>query len=126
MPQLDKVTFLSQVFWLILMFFTCYVLMLKFILPSIKSSLNFRRNALKLLMGEQTTSVKEESQVFKKYENLFLQSIDDSIKCLELTKNDLVKTSEEQAVLTNRVIKTDEVIVLGWKEVFFKKEIFKN
>lgn len=126
MPQLDKVTFLSQVFWLVIMFFVCYILMLRYILPSIKSSLNFRRNFLKTLMSGQTTSVKEEAHVFKRYENLFLNSIEDSIKCLESTKINLVKTADEQVVLTNKVIKTDETIVSGWKEVFLKKEIFKS
>jgi len=35
MPQLDKVTFLSQFFWLCIVFFSLYLLLVKFYLPSL-------------------------------------------------------------------------------------------
>jgi len=35
MPQLDKVTFLSQFFWLCIVFFSLYLLLVKFSLPSL-------------------------------------------------------------------------------------------
>jgi hypothetical protein len=43
MPQLDKVTFLSQFFWLCVVFLTLYLVLVKFFLPSIARIVKVRQ-----------------------------------------------------------------------------------
>lgn len=54
MPQLDKLTFSSQVFWFFLIYFTLYFLFLRFILPTIAAALKYRSNLIvRLNQGEK-------------------------------------------------------------------------
>ena len=46
MPQLDKVTFLSQFFWLCFFYIGFYFLVLKFFLPKMTRILKLRKNKL--------------------------------------------------------------------------------
>lgn len=46
MPQLDKVTFLSQFFWLCIFFFGFYIFQLKYFLPEMSRILKFRKKTL--------------------------------------------------------------------------------
>ena len=43
MPQLDTVTFLSQIFWLVIIFGAFYLIVLTHILPSISRILKVRK-----------------------------------------------------------------------------------
>lgn len=49
MPQLDKLTFASQIFWLFASFFTLYILSIKWLLPSIGKILKVRKKFLSKL-----------------------------------------------------------------------------
>jgi hypothetical protein len=94
MPQLDKVTFLSQVFWGALAFNLFYVILLKFILPVISKIIKIRQKksapvslapyvadkAVDLSKSTVTTGSdlkleKENKIVASKNENLFLENI---------------------------------------------------
>ena len=46
MPQFDIVTFFNQIFWLIFLFFSFYILLLRFFLPKISSILKTRNKKL--------------------------------------------------------------------------------
>lgn len=46
MPQLDKVSFFSQYFWLSVFFFSFYIFQLKFFLPEMSRILKFRKKRL--------------------------------------------------------------------------------
>jgi len=46
MPQFDKITFFNQIFWLLLLFFSFYIILLKTFLPKISSSLKARSKKL--------------------------------------------------------------------------------
>nr|QWK44228.1 ATPase subunit 8 [Akkesiphycus lubricus] len=48
MPQFDTMTFFNQVFWLILIVFNFYVVVVRFILPSLAFSLKSRSKNLRL------------------------------------------------------------------------------
>ncbi len=48
MPQFDTMSFFNQVFWLILIFFNFYVVVLRFMLPILASSLKSRNKNLSL------------------------------------------------------------------------------
>nr|QWK44933.1 ATPase subunit 8 [Pseudochorda nagaii] len=48
MPQFDTMTFFNQVFWLILIVFNFYVVVVRFMLPSLAFSLKSRSKNLRL------------------------------------------------------------------------------
>jgi hypothetical protein len=78
MPQLDKVTYASQFFWLSFFFLGFYAFLLKMFLPQINQILIVR---LKKLSGSQNSlaSIQEENNfIQQKNELLFLRGIKDS------------------------------------------------
>lgn len=48
MPQFDTMTFFNQVFWLILILLNFYIIILRFMLPSLAFSLKSRHKNLRL------------------------------------------------------------------------------
>jgi len=48
MPQFDKLSFFTQVFWLILIFFSFYILLLKVFIPNLSLIVKTRINKLKI------------------------------------------------------------------------------
>ena len=59
MPQFDKITFFNQIFWLILIFLSFYLILLKNFLPKISSVLKARSKKL-LKSNSLATQLKEE------------------------------------------------------------------
>ena len=61
MPQLDKVTFLSQFFWLCIFFGGFYIFQLKFFLPKMSRILKFRKKKMnesrEIVDGEQNSGI---------------------------------------------------------------------
>ena len=76
MPQLDKVTFLSQYFWLCVFFFGFYIFQLKFFLPEMSRILKFRKKRLSessaVLLQQENNTVRNSAETV--LENLFLNS----------------------------------------------------
>lgn len=62
MPQLDKVTFFSQFFWLCVFFFGFYVFALKYFLPEMSRILKFRKKrlgeSLSQVQGQENANVR--------------------------------------------------------------------
>jgi F-type H+-transporting ATPase subunit b len=88
MPQLDHITFASQMLWLVILFFSFYIVTLYFILPTISQILKVR--VKKLTSGNNQLSVfhDEESTVKKEYDLLLMDSLTQS-------KNLLMKTADQ-------------------------------
>jgi hypothetical protein len=63
MPQLDKVTFMSQFVWLLITFTTLYILSTRLIIPTISKSLITRRI---ILSGSDNKSIDTNSSADKK------------------------------------------------------------
>ena len=76
MPQLDKVSFLSQFFWLLIFFFGFYIFQLKFFLPEMSRILKFRKKRLgessAVLLQQENNVVRNSADTV--LENLFLNS----------------------------------------------------
>jgi hypothetical protein len=70
MPQLDKVTFLSQFFWLCFFYLGFYYVVLKFYLPKISRILALRRKKMGFSQEGMLSLQQENSQVQKNYELL--------------------------------------------------------
>ena len=70
MPQLDKVTFLSQFFWLSIFFLAFYIILLKQFLPKMSRILKFRKKRLSF-SGEGVLQLGgEKEKVEKSYSTL--------------------------------------------------------
>jgi hypothetical protein len=70
MPQLDKLTFIPQVFWLIILFLSLYIVVVEVLLPRINTI--FQVRALKgLLHNVRTASLEQEKENNTVYTTLF-------------------------------------------------------
>jgi hypothetical protein len=85
MPQLDKVTFFGQFFWLCIVFTGLYLILVKFCLPSIARILKVRESLLQHTdsatsfdesqsPGLNTQNILAANECFDKYQNLELKA----------------------------------------------------
>lgn len=78
MPQLDKVTFFSQYFWLVLFFLSFYFFVLKAVLPTIVTIFKVRKKTLELIVSDVETLKQEESTVLSNYDAVLVDSFNTS------------------------------------------------
>jgi hypothetical protein len=79
MPQVDKVTFLPQVFWLVVLFLVFYVTILRDVLSSVNAVLKIRLKNIEVNQLNKNLLGAENVTVFTAYSNYFA-------KIFELTK----------------------------------------
>ena len=70
MPQLNPEFWISQIFWLTLVFGTLYILLSKFILPKISNNLETRKSQIVENIGAAEKQREESDQKIKDYENI--------------------------------------------------------
>ena len=91
MPQLDPTYWISQAFWLILVFTTLYISISKFYLPKIKDNLDNRENKIKEDL-ENAQKFKEQSELkVKEYEIILEKAKKEVLKIHSDSKSILVK-----------------------------------
>jgi F-type H+-transporting ATPase subunit b len=83
MPQLDKVTYFSQFFWLLVFFLSFYVICLKIILPSISTVLKIRTKKIDSMSSEMNVLKEEQNSILSTYDTVLLQSFSESRKALQ-------------------------------------------
>ena len=76
MPQLDPTYWASQVFWLVLIFTTLYLILSNLFIPDIKNSIDNRENKIKDDLDEAQELKNSAEEKLKEYE----QSIEDAKK----------------------------------------------
>lgn len=74
MPQLDKVTFFSQYFWLLIFFLTFYFFVLKIVLPTVVTIFKLRKKKLEAMVNDIETLKKEESSILSNYDSVLIDS----------------------------------------------------
>nr|AGH24351.1 ATP synthase F0 subunit 8 [Reclinomonas americana ATCC 50283] len=74
MPQLDKVTFFSQYFWLLIFFLTFYFFVLKVVLPTVVTIFKLRKKKLEAMVNDIETLKKEESSILSNYDSVLINS----------------------------------------------------
>ena len=74
MPQLDPEYWLSQSFWLVVIFVTLYVLIAKFFIPKIKLSIGDRERKIKDDLDEANKLKKISEDKIEEYERLILEN----------------------------------------------------
>ena len=75
MPQLDKVTFLSQFFWLCVFYFGFYYILLKFYLPKISRILSLRQKKMGFSNQGMISLQQENQQVRDDYQKLLSKAL---------------------------------------------------
>ena len=70
MPQLNPEFWISQIFWLTLVFGSLYILLAKFVLPKISSNLEARKSQIAENIEAAEKQRKESDQKIKDYENI--------------------------------------------------------
>lgn len=96
MPQLDKVTFLSQFFWLSFFYLAFYFLILKNFLPKMSRILKFRKKKNQktstYLINDKHYFDKMVAKSLNKSKKLFTENIDRTFTWLDNIKNNTNKT----------------------------------
>lgn len=83
MPQLDKVTYLSQFFWLIVFFFSFYLILLKTMLPKVATILKIRKKKIDSIYMDIKKYQQEESTILSNYDSLLKTSFSKSKSCIK-------------------------------------------
>jgi hypothetical protein len=85
MPQLDKLTYSTQIFWLLLCFSSFYFIILKKILPNILLNIKIREDIIDTsLTGTTNTSVevKQATNHFIKINNMIVDRVETHVKAI--------------------------------------------
>ena len=85
MPQLDTYTFFSQVFWLVIIFSSFYILILNNVLPGIATVLKLRRK--QITAGEGSVMGNEHKEVMESTSAVLETSLKDSTTFLGTVRN---------------------------------------
>ena len=75
MPQLDKVTFFSQFFWLVIIYIGFYLVILKSFLPKLSRILKVRQKKVSLSQQGSTVLVQEKEKVGDSLNTLIEQGV---------------------------------------------------
>lgn len=108
MPQLDKASYLSQLFWLVVIFCSFYAVIVRIYLPKLARILKIRQKTLKLLRGPAASGNTTSAQA--------TPSIDEKplIRVLEEGRTSLLRTVE---ATNNWYAATEkEIQVTQWAE----------
>ena len=75
MPQFDKLTFLSQLFWVFIFFLTLYFIVLRYALPACSTSLKVRKKTVASFSSLAHAHKEEGSSIFAGSEKVLCESI---------------------------------------------------
>jgi hypothetical protein len=101
MPQFDKITFFTQIFWLTIIFFGFYFIMLQIFLPKIAAVLKTRKKKLSLGVDGVSNLNKEQFSVIA-FRNNFAQNF------IYTSKNNLITVvSSSVSWLLNSVLEVN-------------------
>ena len=85
MPQLDTVTYLSQLFWVLILFGGFYIIVLSDILPSLSTILKARKKKLDQNGDAIENFASEETSTSSSYEAILMNSLEGSRTLLSKT-----------------------------------------
>ena len=97
MPQLEFVTFLSQIFWLFVFFILLYMISIKYTIPTLSAGLKVRKKFLQSYSSNISGSDQEEKDVLLTSEVLFTESFNLSKKNLD-TRNQKVNIWSQETL----------------------------
>lgn len=78
MPQLDKIVFMSQLFWFTLSFLSLYLIILRYVLPTVATTLKMRKKQILLNKHKVQNSALETETINLEYETIFQKALNKS------------------------------------------------
>jgi F-type H+-transporting ATPase subunit b len=122
MPQLEQTEFfLSQLFWLVILFVTLFLVLTYFTLPKIRAFLNKRDSFVKEHLSKQDALLKKAELLIEEYEVKISEANTEANKIIENARNNALIESEELIkIAENRIqeqIKITEEKVLKEKKL---------
>jgi hypothetical protein len=75
MPQFDKLTFLSQLFWVLIFFLTLYFIVLRYALPACSTSLKVRKKTVLRYAQLASRAQEEGASIFAGSEKVLCESV---------------------------------------------------
>lgn len=128
MPQLDTVTYLSQLVWTFLIFAVFYAMMVKHILPAISTSIKVRKKKLQHNSNLIAGLEEEEVSTSSSFEQILNKSLSESrdllAKTVELSSVWLNGTSAETNAKDLKAANGNYVNALG--QISAKKSLVKT
>ena len=100
MPQLDPEYWPSQVFWLVIIFITIYILISKIFIPKIKGSIDMREDKIRKDL--------EEAKTFKEHAELKLKEYNSLMEAAKLDVKKIISKSR-QKLNNDMQIKREEI-----------------
>ena len=120
MPQLDPSSYASQIFWLLICFFSLMFLMSKFIIPKISDIRQQRDNKIDGYLQKAEEFQQNTENAIIKYEEALSKASQKATQSLQKTKNDLNKMiAQKQSEIDKKLKKQIE---LGEQEISASKE----
>lgn len=89
MPQLDASTFTSQLFWLLICFFSMMFIMSKFIIPKIADIMEQRQRKIDGYLNKAAQFKQDAEDTLKKYQDALAQATAKANKSLADTKEEM-------------------------------------
>lgn len=94
MPQLDKLTYFTQIFWLLITFTTFYFVILKNILPNILLNIKTRENLTNNMLSSNEAASGEINKANNNFVNINA-TITDKMQKVLTTMANKIKTSQQ-------------------------------
>ena len=88
MPQFDKVTFFSQLFWLSITFYGFYMITIQTYLPGLARILKVRKKKVEFALKQGSSFSEERDSTVASYENVFVNSANESREMLTSFSNE--------------------------------------
>jgi len=124
MPQLDKVTFASQFFWLCITFFSTYLILVKFYLPSLARIIKVR-NAISNRSDEsENVNAKVASPITEVYNSAIVASITAFQSRLEILEK--WNSSQLQSIIPRLAPEFEQNIMSFQKEALISETILNS
>jgi hypothetical protein len=120
MPQLDKVSWFAQIFWLLLCLIFFHFFMVRFFLPSIVSSLKVRTKLLRTFVEDNNKSFFIETKIKKNYAQLLNSFVFMRLRFLAKAKKKMLIFTLRQFLLllnVNFLKDANQAFIEGYKRV---------
>lgn len=109
MPQLDTSTFTSQLFWLVVCFFSMMFIMSKFIIPKIADIMEQRQRKIDGYLNKAADLKEQAEAALRKYQNALAAATEKADKSLADTKDEMNRLiSDKQSELEARLQKKNQ------------------
>ena len=120
MPQLNPEYWISQIFWLTLIFGSLYILLAKLILPKIGNNLESRKTQIAENIGTAEKQRKESDQKLKDYEKIIYDAKIESKNIFNQAREKILRDINKKKVILEKEI--DEEIKKSENEILNLKK----